>query len=135
MTEVVFQGKYTETIGRRKRAIARVRLYPGKGEVIVNGKGLKEYFGTEKLRNTVKQAFETVGRSESFNVSAKVEGGGITGQAEAIRLGIARSLVKEDEELRTTLKKADLLCRDSRKRERKKPGKLGARRSPQWAKR
>ena len=135
MTEIVFQGKYTESIGRRKRAIARIRLYSGKGEVVVNGKALTEYFGTEKLRNTVKQAFVTVGRSDSFNVSAKVEGGGITGQAEAIRLGIARCLVKENEELRTTLKKAELLSRDSRKRERKKPGKRGARRSPQWSKR
>lgn len=135
MAEVIFNGKYTEAVGRRKRAIARVRMYPGKGQIIINERAMEAFFGTAKLRETVRQALKTVGRPESFDISIYVVGGGTTGQAEAIRMGIARCLLKEDADIKTTLKKDGLLTRDSRRRERKKPGKLSARRSPQWSKR
>lgn len=130
-----FEGKYTESIGRRKQAIARVRMYPGKGRIQINNKNIKEYFPLEQLQKLVFSPLALIGRNESFDISAKVEGGGIKGQAEAIRLGISRCLVMEDQDLKTTLKKSGLMTRDARRRERKKPGKLSARRSPQWSKR
>lgn len=130
-----FEGKYTEAVGRRKTAIARVRLYPGKGQIVINNKKLEVFFPLAKLQEKVWTPLTVAGRKESFNIQAKVVGGGITGQAEAVRLGIARCLLLEDQDLKTALKKSGLMTRDSRKRERKKPGKRSARRSPQWSKR
>ena len=130
-----FEGKYTEAVGRRKTAIARVRMYPGKGQIVINNKELNVFFPLQKLQEKVWTPLTVAGRKESFNVQAKVVGGGITGQAEAVRLGIARCLLLEDQDLKATLKKSGLMSRDSRKRERKKPGKRSARRSPQWSKR
>ncbi len=131
---MAFEGKYIESVGRRKTSIARVRLFSGKGEIVVNEKSMPTYFPVAKLRQLVEQPLTVAGLGGSA-VSIHVTGGGIKGQAEAIRLGIARCLVKQNEEMRTVLKKDGLLSRDSRRRERKKPGKLSARRSPQWSKR
>ncbi|MEK7665481.1 MAG: 30S ribosomal protein S9 [Patescibacteria group bacterium] len=128
------EGKYIESVGRRKTSIARVRLFVGKGEIVVNEHSMLKYFPLAKLRQLVEQPLTVAGLTGS-SITVKVVGGGIKGQAEAIRLGIARCLVKQNEELRTTLKKDGLLSRDSRRRERKKFGKLSARRSPQWSKR
>ncbi len=133
--EVTFEGKYSEAVGRRKTAIARVRLYPGKGKIVVNGKEMKDYFPLAKLQEKVIAPLTIAGRKESFNISVKAEGGGITGQAEAVRLGISRALLLEDADVKSSLKKEGLMTRDSRRRERKKPGKRSARRSPQWSKR
>lgn len=121
--------------GRRKSSVARVRLVPGDGQIIVNNKPLDEYFGKKTLENLVKHPLvitETEGR---FNVICKVQGGGTTGQAGAIRLGIARALQEADLELRPVLKKAGFLTRDPRMKERKKYGLKGARRAPQFSKR
>lgn len=128
------EGKYIESVGRRKTSIARVRLFAGKGEIVVNDRSMEVYFPVAKLRSIVEQPLTVAGLTGA-SVSVKVVGGGIKGQADAIRLGIARCLVKQNEDLRTTLKKDGLLSRDSRRRERKKFGKLSARRSPQWSKR
>ncbi|MCR4278665.1 MAG: 30S ribosomal protein S9 [bacterium] len=130
------KGSFLPAVGRRKCAIARVRLIKnGRGDVTVNGKTLKDYFGTQDLRAQVIDPLKAVGQDEAVDISAKVVGGGIRGQAEAIRLGIARTLCEMDPTFRTTLKKLGYLTRDPRVRERKKPGKRSARRSPQWSKR
>ncbi|SMB83607.1 SSU ribosomal protein S9P [Desulfonispora thiosulfatigenes DSM 11270] len=121
--------------GRRKSSIARVRLVPGDGQIIVNGKEVFDYLCKRTLEMIVKQPLmltETEGR---FNVICKVQGGGATGQAGAIRLGIARALIESDENLRPVLKSAGFLTRDPRMKERKKYGLRGARRSPQFSKR
>lgn len=134
--EAVKKGSFLPAVGRRKKAIARVRLVKnGRGVVTVNGKKLAEYFGTADLRGDVLAPLRAVGQDEAVDVSAKVDGGGMRGQAEAIRLGIARALCDMDTSFRTTLKKLGYLTRDPRVRERKKPGKRSARRSPQWSKR
>lgn len=133
--ETAFEGKYSEAVGRRKTAIARVRLYPGKGKIIVNKKAMTEYFPLVKLQEKVLSPLNITGRKESFNIEVKAVGGGITGQAEAVRLGISRALLLEDADVKSSLKKEGLMTRDSRRRERKKPGKRSARRSPQWSKR
>ncbi|MCA9388364.1 30S ribosomal protein S9 [Candidatus Berkelbacteria bacterium] len=117
------------TVGRRKRAIARVRMTPGKGKIVVN---------KEELANIdpiVNQPLVLTGAQNKFNFSIKVLGGGLTGQKEAIRHGIARALVESDPDNRKILKKAGLLTRDAREKERKKPGLKKARRAPQWQKR
>ncbi|MBQ3079721.1 MAG: 30S ribosomal protein S9 [Clostridia bacterium] len=122
-------------VGRRKKAIARVRLVPGEGNIIINKRTLDEYFGLETLKTVVRQplaATETAGR---YDVIVTVAGGGFTGQAGAIRHGIARALVKADEELKGTVKKAGYLTRDPRMKERKKYGLKAARRAPQFSKR
>ena len=134
-TKTTFEGKYSEAVGRRKTAIARVRMYPGKGKIVVNDRDLAVFFPLAKLQEKVYAPLAVAGRKESFDIQVKVLGGGITGQAEAVRLGIARCLLLEDQDLKATLKKNGLTTRDSRKRERKKPGKRSARRSPQWSKR
>ena len=134
-TKIKFEGKYTESVGRRKRAIARVRLFPGKGKIVINDRELKTYFPLVKLQEVVLLPLTMTGRKESVDVQVKVEGGGISGQADAVALGISRCLVTEDADVKGTLKKEGLMTRDSRRRERKKPGKRSARRSPQWAKR
>jgi small subunit ribosomal protein S9 len=119
---------YNYGLGRRKTAIARVRITPGKGAISVNGKAVEP-------NETYTAPFQIVGQSDKFDVTAVVTGGGMTSQAEAIRLGIARSLLNLDESFKQSLRKAGLLTRDPRAKERKKPGLRGARRAPQWAKR
>lgn len=129
-------GSFIPTVGRRKTAIARVRLIKnGRGTITVNGKAYNTYFTTYDLREQVIAPMRTVGQETTIDVSAKVTGGGIRGQAEAVRHGIARALIVLNPTYRSALKKLGYLTRDPRKRERKKPGKLGARRSPQWSKR
>ncbi|MBA4537049.1 30S ribosomal protein S9 [Bacillus aquiflavi] len=121
--------------GRRKSSVARVRLVPGDGRIFVNNREIENYIPFEALREIVKQplvATETLG---SYDVLVNVHGGGYTGQAGAIRHGIARALLQADPEYRTTLKRAGLLTRDARMKERKKYGLKGARRAPQFSKR
>jgi small subunit ribosomal protein S9 len=126
---------YTEGIGRRKTAVARVRLTSGKGVVTVNGKELKEYFPVERLASMAAASLKEVSLLTKYDVSARVNGGGIASQAEAIRHGAARALVKINEALKKPLRAADMLTRDSRMVERKKYGLKKARRAPQWQKR
>jgi len=123
------------TIGRRKTSIARVYVKPGKGKITVNDRELNEYFKSEILQTTVKQAINLVKADGQYDVAVNVEGGGNKGQAEAIRLGIARALVNINTENRAPLKKEGLLTRDSRMVERKKPGRRKARRRFQFSKR
>ena len=121
--------------GRRKKSIARVRLYPGTGAITVNGKSVDEYFGLETLKLIIAQPFGVTESTGSFDVVANVAGGGLSGQAGAIRHGIARALVAADAEYRPALKKAGFLTRDPRMKERKKYGLKAARRAPQFSKR
>jgi len=123
------------TIGRRKTSIARVYVKLGKGQIIVNDRELNDYFQSEILQTTVKQALTLVKADGQYDVTVNVEGGGNKGQAEAIRLGIARALVNINTENRPPLKKEGLLTRDSRMVERKKPGRRKARRKFQFSKR
>lgn len=125
----------THTIGRRKTAIARVYLQPGNGAVVVNHKDYKVYFPTLPLQYIINHAFNITGNAEKYDVKANVEGGGITGQAEAIRLGITRALVQINEEHKPALKAQGLLTRDPRMVERKKPGQKKARKRFQFSKR
>lgn len=128
--------KYVQAIGRRKTAIAQVRLYPGgSGKVTVNNRDLKEYFTVEAQRENALAPLTEVGKREMVDVTVRAIGGGMQGQSDAVKLGIARALVKEDETLKTTVKSKGLLTRDPRKKERKKFGHRGARRSKQWRKR
>jgi len=134
--EVKFSGKYIATIGRRKQAIAQVRLYPkGKGTIIINGRAFEAYLPVDTLQIAAKSPLVETGMEKEVDISVKVSGGGIAGQADAIKLGIARALTEHNADFRTTLKKAGMLTRDPRVRERKKFGKKSARRSPQWSKR
>ena len=128
------QTQYYGT-GRRKSSVARVRLIPGTGNVTVNGKALDEYFPMEIVKREVIRPFEVAGCEGKFDVIAKVEGGGFTGQAGAIRHGISRALLQADGDYRPSLKKAGYLTRDPRMKERKKPGLKAARRAPQFSKR
>ena len=121
--------------GRRKKSVARVRLYPGTGVMTVNGKSLDEYFGLETLKLIIAQPFGATETEGKFDVVVRVVGGGLSGQAGAIRHGIARALVAADAENRPALKKAGYLTRDPRMKERKKYGLKGARRAPQFSKR
>lgn len=125
----------TQTTGRRKEAIARVRLRAGSGTHIVNGKPLDVYFGTRTQRMAAVEPLRVTELLETYDIDATVEGGGVTGQADAIRLGVARSLIELDPELRPVLKKAGLLTRDPRKKESKKYGLRKARKAPQYTKR
>lgn len=122
-------------IGRRKAARARVRMKPGTGKITVNGRNVDEYLAREVLVMLVEQPFKATGNLEKFDVRALCDGGGLTGQAGALRLGIARALVKMDENLRGALRSADLLTRDARVVERKKYGQPGARKRFQFSKR
>ncbi|MGD0219893.1 MAG: 30S ribosomal protein S9 [Acidimicrobiales bacterium] len=124
-----------QTTGRRKAAVARVRLLPGDGKVTVNRRPLEEYFVSVSNRMHATEALRLAGRAESFDVVATIDGGGVAGQAGALRLGIARGLVEVEPELRTTLKRAGLLTRDSREKEAKKYGLKKARKAPQYSKR
>ena len=121
--------------GRRKNAIARVRLIPGKGQILVNRKPLEEYFPQEIQRIIIKQPLEITKTGDKFDIFVRVNGGGNSGQAEALRHGISRALVQADESCRPILRKAGLLTRDSRMKERKKYGQKGARKRFQWTKR
>ena len=121
--------------GRRKKSVARVRLVPGTGVITINKRDIDEYFGLETLKVVVKQPLETTGTVGKFDVIVTVNGGGFTGQAGAIRHGVARALLEVDEEYRTALKAAGYLTRDPRMKERKKYGLKGARRAPQFSKR
>ena len=121
--------------GRRKSAVARARLRRGSGQFTLNGRPLEEYFGTEKLRAHVTEPFGVLEQDGQWDVTARIHGGGTTGQAGALRLAIARALVEEDGDWRGPLKSAGLLTRDARKVERKKYGLKKARRAPQFSKR
>ncbi|NQV13293.1 MAG: 30S ribosomal protein S9 [Parcubacteria group bacterium] len=129
-------GRYIYATGRRKEATARVRLYQkGKGNITVNDKDYKKYFPTTELQYLVRQPLVLTGKTDDFDITVKVNGGGVRGQAEAIRHGLARTLETVEPELRTPLKQAGFLKRDPRMKERKKPGLKKARRAPQWQKR
>jgi small subunit ribosomal protein S9 len=122
-------------VGRRKSASARVRLLPGNGKITCNKRGFEEYFTTDAVRGYVKQPLELTGKTADFDIVALLDGGGVMGQAGALRHGIARALEKFDGNLRAVLKSAGMLTRDSREKERKKPGQPGARKRFQFSKR
>ena len=130
MAKVQYMGT-----GRRKKSVARVRLVPGEGKVIVNKREIETYFGLETLRVIVNQPLVLTATKDKFDVLVNVYGGGLSGQAGAIRHGISRALLKADENLRPELKKAGFLTRDPRMKERKKYGLKKARRSPQFSNR
>jgi len=121
--------------GRRKTAVARVRLVPGQGRILINNKPPAEYFGQQILADMIRKPLEITNTLDRFDVLAKVEGGGITGQAGAVRLGIARALLQADESLRPILRQAGFLTRDPRMKERRKYGLKKARKAPQFSKR
>lgn len=121
--------------GRRKESVARVRVYAGTGKVTINDRDIDDYFGLDTLKLIVNQPLVLTGTKEKFDVVCRVNGGGVSGQAGAIRHGIARALLQYDESLRPVLKKAGLLTRDPRMKERKKYGLKAARRAPQFSKR
>ena len=132
----MFEGKpYFYGTGRRKSSVARVRLYCGEGKITINGRDIDDYFGLETLKLIVRQPLALTETAEKFDVVCTVVGGGVTGQAGAIRHGVARALLQYDVELRSALKKAGFLTRDPRMKERKKYGLKGARRAPQFSKR
>ncbi len=121
--------------GRRKSSVARVYLRPGTGNIVVNKRPIDQYFGRETLKMVVRQPLELTNTTDQFDVYVNVKGGGLSGQAGAIRHGLARALQESDEELRSPLKKAGMLTRDSRRVERKKYGQPGARKRFQYSKR
>ena len=124
-----------QATGRRKSSVARVRLYPGTGEMKLNGRALDDYFPHAALRQRVMEPLRAVEVDGQYDVVATLQGGGTTGQSDALRLGIARALVEVDSEFRGTLKKGGMLTRDARRVERKKYGLRKARRAPQFTKR
>ncbi|MDY5731192.1 MAG: 30S ribosomal protein S9 [Eubacteriales bacterium] len=126
---------FYSAVGRRKKAVARVRLVPGEGKIVINNRDIDNYFGLETLKMTVRQPIELVKLSTPMDILVNVNGGGLTGQAGAIRHGVSRALCKADPELRAELKKAGFLTRDPRMKERKKYGLKAARRAPQFSKR
>ena len=132
---MAMEGHYYEGLGRRKASTARVRLFSGEGEIIVNDKPAKEYFSRDIDAHDILAPLKVTELEGSFDISVKVQGGGVTGQAGAVRLGIARALLVSDPELRKTLRKHKLLTRDPRAKERKKPGLKKARKAPQYTKR
>ena len=130
MAQVQYQA-----VGRRKKAIARVRLIPGEGKIVINGRDIDNYFGLETLKMTVRQPLALTSLEGRYDVLVNVYGGGLSGQAGAIRHGISRALIKADPELRPAVKKAGFLTRDPRMKDRKKYGLKAARRAPQFSKR
>jgi small subunit ribosomal protein S9 len=124
-----------QTTGRRKQAVARVRIRPGNGKIVVNGRPIEDYFPSETHRMVLSEPLTTTNTNEVYDVDATIFGGGTSGQAGAIRLGIARALVELDPEVRVTLKRAGLLTRDAREKESKKYGLKKARKAPQYSKR
>jgi small subunit ribosomal protein S9 len=129
------KGKYHQGTGRRKAATARVRLYPGDGQIVVNDKALDVYFGRETDRTTVRSPLNLVGLATAYGVSVRVSGGGSSGQADAAAHGVALALLDANPDLRTPLRKAGFLTRDPREKERKKAGLKRARKAPQYTKR
>ena len=121
--------------GRRKKSVARVRVYPGTGKITINDRDIDDYFGLETLKLIVRQPLALTETSEKYDVICRVAGGGVTGQAGAIRHGLSRALLQVNAELRPVLKKAGFLTRDPRMKERKKYGLKAARRAPQFSKR
>ena len=134
MPQGVIHGRYYGT-GKRKNAVARVYLKPGEGKVTVNGRTDEDYFPRETSRMIIRQPFVTLEQANAFDVDAKVNGGGVSAQAEAVRHGIARALLHVADDNRSPLKKAGFLTRDARAKERKKPGQPGARKKFQYSKR
>ena len=129
-------GKYIYAVGRRKTSNAQVRLYEGgKGVITINGRDISEYIPTKELRDLIMAPLVQFDMDKKADVTAVVKGGGMSGQSEAIRLGIARAMEKKDPDMRKPLKVEGFLTRDARKKERKKPGLKRARRAPQWSKR
>jgi len=129
------EGYYYEGVGRRKTASARVRLYPGEGKVVVNDKPAEEYFSRQQDVLHLLEPLKVTGTAGRFNVSVKVQGGGVSGQAGAVRQGLARALLAANPDLRPVLRKGGFLTRDARMKERKKPGLKRARKAPQYTKR
>jgi small subunit ribosomal protein S9 len=134
-TRPVIPGKPTQTVGRRKQAIVRVRLMPGSGKFTLNGRSLEQYFPNKVHQQLIRDPLTTVEKPESFDIFATLKGGGITGQAGALRLAIARALIEVEPDDRPSLKKAGFLTRDPRVKERKKYGLKKARKAPQYSKR
>ena len=132
--ELAAEARYRAT-GKRKTSVARVILRPGKGEYTINGRPLESYFPRPTLQHTARQPLETAGYQESMDVVAKIHGGGVSAQADALRHGIARALIEVDPQLRTDLKRRGFLTRDARAKERKKAGLKKARKRPQFSKR
>ncbi len=130
------ENRYIEGVGRRKSATARVRIYPGgQGSFTVNGRTIEQYFDRMGDADGASKPMVLTGTRSSFDVTVQVKGGGVSGQAGAVSLGLARALIKHDPEMRTTLKRAGLLMRDPRVKERKKPGLKRARKAPTYTKR
>ena len=129
------KSTYWSAIGRRKESVSRVRMMPGKGKIIINKRNIEEYFGRDSLKMVLKQPLELVSLLGKYDIYANVNGGGLSGQAGAIRLGIARTIEKINPDLRSILKSAGMLTRDSREVERKKYGQPGARKNFQFSKR
>jgi small subunit ribosomal protein S9 len=129
------KNPYFYGTGRRKHSVARVRVYNGTGKITINNRDIDEYFGLETLKLIVRQPLALTGTEGKFDIVCNVAGGGVTGQAGAIRHGLSRALLQFDAELRPTLKKAGFLTRDPRMKERKKYGLKAARRAPQFSKR
>ena len=129
------KNKYYYGTGRRKHSVARVRVYPGSGNITINGRNIDEYFGLETLKLIVRQPLNLTDTSDKFDIICTVTGGGVTGQAGAIRHGISRALLQADADYRPVLKKAGYLTRDPRMKERKKYGLKKARRASQFSKR
>ena len=128
-------ARYYEAVGRRKTASARGRLYPGTGKIIVNDKEMEEYFPRVSDRTHLREPLDATNNSDTFNITVLVKGGGVSGQAGAVRHGIARALVVSDENLRSVLRRGGFLTRDARMKERKKYGLKRARKAPQYTKR
>jgi small subunit ribosomal protein S9 len=136
MAKAQATADYIPAVGRRKTAVARVRLFPeGTGSIVVNGKDSNTYFGRDTLTNVIRQPLRLLDMGNRFTITVKVVGGGVSGQAGAVRHGIARALVKVDESSRPPLRKAGYLTRDPRVKERKKYGLKRARKAPQYTKR
>ncbi len=132
---VIAGGRYVFATGRRKTAIANVRMFSGEGETLINKKKMEEYFHQSSMRDAAMRPLALTGLLNDFYFTAHVSGGGTNAQSEAVRHGIAQALASLNEDVRLVLKKNGFLTRDDRKKERKKPGLRGARRAPQWAKR
>ena len=132
----MYEGNpYFYGTGRRKKSVARVRVYPGTGKITINDRDIDDYFGLETLKLIVRQPLALTETLDKYDIVCRVSGGGVTGQAGAIRHGIARALLPAEDDVRPVLKKAGLLTRDPRMKERKKYGLKGARRAPQFSKR
>ena len=131
----MYESNFYYGTGRRKSSVARVRVYPGTGKITINERDIDDYFGLETLKVIVRQPLELLGLTEKFDIVVRVQGGGVSGQAGAIRHGLSRALLEYDANLRPQLKKAGFLTRDPRMKERKKYGLKGARRAPQFSKR